>query len=127
MSAVATSEDVAFTDRLLESWAAWARNAGMPLCSHSSLRYSTGRDSLLSVLKLSDDQFGRVDRAVARLAQDARAIINVHYCRSENEPKRRKAQMCNLTLREYETLLTQAQADVFEALVPDVYGWQVLP
>lgn len=126
MTQVATSEDVAFMDRVLESWAAWARNSGMPLCSHSSLRYSTGRDSMLSVLPLSDEQFTRVDRAVAKLGEHYRAIIHVHYCRGDSESKRRKAQLCNMTLHTYEGFLTQAQADVFEALLPDVYGWTLL-
>lgn len=122
---VATTDDVAFIDRVLESWAAWARNSGMPICSSSSLAYSSGRDSLLSVLPLSDDNFGRVDQAVARLHVDSRAIVHVHYCRHESESKRRKAELCGLSVRHYDSTLTQAQLDVFEALQPDVYGWQV--
>ncbi len=121
---VAESEDIAFMDRVLESWAAWARNCGVPLCSHSSLRYSSGRDSLPSVLRLSDEKFARVDRAVAHLHRDSKAIIHVHYCRHESETKARKAELCNMSVRHYKSALAQAQADVFDSLVPDVYTWQ---
>jgi hypothetical protein len=121
---VAASDDIAMIDRVLASWAAWARDAGMPLCSHSSLRYSSGRDSLPSTLRLSDDKFARVDRAVAHLHTDSRAIIHVHYCRHENESKRRKAERCSMSLRHYQSALTQAQLDVLESLQPDVYAWQ---
>lgn len=121
---VAASEDIAFVDRVLESWAAWARNAGLPACSHSSLRYTSGRDSLPAVLRLSDEKFARVDRAVAHLHADSRAIIHVHYCRHESESKVRKAELCGMSLRHYKSALAQAQLDVFESLVPDVYTWQ---
>lgn len=121
---VAASEDIAFIDRVLESWAAWARNAGMPVYSHTSLRYSSGRDSLPSVLRLSDEKFARVDRAVAHLHADSRAIIHVHYCRHENESKVKKAERCSMSLRHYKAALAQAQLDVFESLVPDIYSWE---
>lgn len=120
---VAASEDIAFMDRVLESWAAWARNNGMPLCSHTSLRYSSGRDSLPAVIKLSDDKFARVDRAVAHLHATSRAIIHVHYCRHESESKCKKAERCGMSLRHYKSTLAQAQLDVFDSLVPDIYDW----
>lgn len=126
MKAVAASEDVAFIDRVLESWAAWARTSGMPSCSRPGSQYSTGHDSLPSVLMLSDDQFSAVDRAVARLRNDRSLIIEIQYRRPENEPKRRKATLCGISLREYESLLLAAQLDVLDALQPDVYGWQTL-
>lgn len=120
---IAASEDIAYIDRVLESWASWARDAGMPVCSHTSLRYSSGRDSLPSVLALSDDKFARVDRAVAHLHQSSRAIIHVHYCRHESETKSKKAERCNMSLRHYKSALAQAQLEVFDSLAPDVYSW----
>lgn len=110
-------------DRVLESWAAWARDAGLPQCSHTSMRYSSGRDVLPHVLPLSDDKFARVDRAVAQLHMESRAIIHVHYCRHDCESISRKAERCGKSLRHYRAALAQAQLDVFEALVPDVCGW----
>lgn len=127
MNAVAaTSEDLGFIDRVLESWSAWARDSGLPHVSHTSARYSTGHESLRSYLMLDDRQFGRVDRAVARLGAGMRAIIQVHYRRDENESKRQKARLCDLTLRAYEGRLAQAQAELHYELRPDVYDWQAL-
>src|SRR5262245_29684903 len=116
---VAATDELAFVDRVLESWAMWARDAGMPVCSHSSLRFSNGRDSLPATLQLGDERFARVDRAVAHLHPNARAIIHVHYCRAENESKRKKAERCGMSMRHYQASLQQAQLDVFESLQPD--------
>lgn len=120
---IAATEELALIDRVLDSWAVWARNSGLPLCSHSSLRYTAGRNHHSEVLPLSDDKFGLVDRAVARLHIDARAIIHVHYCRRENESASKKAEACGVSLRHYRAALTQAQLDVLESLQPDIYCW----
>lgn len=123
MTEVAASDDIALVDRVLESWAAWARDAGLPSCSHSSMRYSSGRDVMPHVLPLSDEKFARVDRAVAQLHVDSRAIVHVQYCRHESESKSKKAERCGISLRHYKAALLQAQLDVFDAIVPDVYDW----
>jgi len=122
----ATSDDCAFIDRALEAWAAWARDSCIPRASHTSARYSTGHESLRSYLVLDDAQFGAVDRAVAKLENSSRAIVQVHYCRDESESKRCKARRCNMTLRAYEALVGRVQAEVHYALRPDVYDWQML-
>ena len=119
------SEDVAFVDRLLESWAAWSRNAGLPLISHCSARYSTGHDKLRCVLRLDDGKFARVDAVVAKLEKSKRAVIWLHYCRDENESKSRKAAIAGMTTRAYSAALHDAQLDVHDGLRPDVYDWQL--
>lgn len=120
---IAATEDVALIDRVLESWADWAKNAGLPLCSHPSLQYASARESHSVVLPLSDDNFARVDRAVAHLHTDSRAIIHVQYCRRENESRGKKAEACGMSLRHYKAALAQAQLEVLEALQPDIYDW----
>lgn len=123
---VAASDDLAFVDRVLESWAAWSRNAGLPLVSHPSARYSTGHDRLRSVLMLTDAEFGKVDRVVAKLDTPAKAIVWLNYCRDEGETKRRKAERAGITVRMYDASLLAAQLEVHTGLRPDVYNWQTL-
>jgi DNA-directed RNA polymerase specialized sigma24 family protein len=120
---VASSDEILFVDRLLAGWASWARRVQMPLVSQPSLTYSSGRDGHAVVLNLPDDEFDKVDKAIARLVPERRTIIVMHYCRSDYESKRRKATMCGMTLREYEAVLRNAQLDVVEQLGDDVYSW----
>jgi hypothetical protein len=117
---VAASEDIAFVDRLLESWAAWARNAGLPRCASPSIKYSSGRDCLPHVLAMSDDSFAVVDRAVAQLSAERKHVVRVHYCREEHESRQRKAMMCGITMRQYNARLRDAQLDVYDSLVARV-------
>ena len=122
---VAASDDIAFVDRVLESWASWARNSGLPRCSSPSIKYSSGRETLPHILAMSDDSFAVVDRAVARLITERRAVLHVHYMRSEFESRQRKAKHCGLTLRQYTNLVRDAQLDVYEQLAANVAAWQV--
>lgn len=116
-----------FVDRLLASWAAWARATSMPTVSRPSLTYSSGRDTHACVLNLPDDDFGKVDSAVAKLTVERRVVVWIHYyCRSEYESKRRKATLCGMSLRAYEALLREAQLDVLATLGVEVEGWQAL-
>lgn len=124
--AAATSDELAFIDRLLDSWAMWAHSDSHGRYSKPSLRYSTGIDVMPSVLNLSDEQFGRIDHAVAQLPPQPRNVIAVHYFRTLSESKKRKAAILGMSLGRYERLLHHAQLDVLNQLVPDVYQWQGL-
>lgn len=126
MSVIATSEDFAFVDRLLASWASWGRAFGIPRCSQPSIRYSSGRDSMPHTLSLSDDEFSAVDKAVAGLHPDFRAVLLLHYCQHPGATRTRKAAMQGISLRYYNVLLHQAQLDVIQALGAMLYELQSL-
>lgn len=120
---VATSEDIAFIDRILESWAAWARQDGCPRCSHP-ISYASAR-SVSHVLRLGDESFSVVDSAVAKLTLERRNVIKIHYCRPEHETRGRKAQVCGISITGYNRLVRNAQLDVYEALVARVDSWRM--
>lgn len=87
------------------------------------MNYALGQRHTSAVMPLADDKLARVDRAVAHLHHDARAIIHVHYCGRESESKSKKAERCGMSVRHYTAALTQAQLDVFESLQPDIFSW----
>jgi len=126
MTEAATSDELAFVDRLLDSWATWAHSDSHGRYAKPSAAYSTGPEALPCVLPLSDQQFEQVDHAVARLPVHLKNLIAVNYFRALTETRKRKAMLLGMSVGRYTRYLQQAQAEVLAQLPGDVYTWQGL-
>lgn len=123
-------EEVFFVDRLLEGWAWYARNTGLPRlttkCSLGSLQKADDQGEASAararVLELTDGQFLLIDQTVASLPKALRRIVWGEYWHPA--PLKVKARRASLTVLEYRQRLNAARWAVYVSLQPSTDWWR---
>jgi hypothetical protein len=119
------ASETQFIDRVLEGWAAWARNTGIDLRPTSAgdlWQISTMIEARDYVLVMTDDAFVIVDQQVARLPRRLRLVVTVEYQDSRSSDQ--KAKGVGLNRLAYRQRLHAAQWSLFTALLPSLDGWR---
>lgn len=119
------ASETQFIDRVLEGWAAWARNTGIDLRPTSAgdlWQISTMIEARDYVLVMTDDAFVIVDQQVARLPRKLGLTVTLEY--QDGRTSEQKARALGLNRLGYRQRLHAAQWILFTALLPSLDGWR---
>lgn len=121
----ADASETKFVDRVLEGWAAWARNDGIDLrpTSFGELwQIQAILEAKDYVLVMTDDAFVTVDQAITHLPRRLRFTVMVEYRDSRSSDQKAKA--LGLNRLAYRQRLHAAQWMLFRDLLPSLDGWR---
>lgn len=109
---------------MLLAWAAWVYGGGKLSASDAHDVFSRPLSEVKGHKSFTEDQLLAIDKAIARLPNPMRQLINVHYRSSEDEPMSRRYLRLGCSRLEYRVLMRSMQAALYAVLRPSVDQWR---
>lgn len=124
-SSITWNDETRFMDRALEAWRWWGHGVGPrePVSFGKLLRIS-GEDVRSRLLYLSDEQFERIDREVARLDGYSKHLLEVEYLWGGTDEQKGRGGF-SLGRSAYRDLRFAVLSQIYGSLMPDVEDWRI--